>query len=104
MHNQTDEKKTVTGAMNASARATTYEHFSSRWSDMQPRDVEEAYRRGFSQGAAQAAYAVKAGATAAELEAWRKAIWPWRHGANKGVRPNIRMTEPPLPKIGGAKR
>lgn len=42
------------------------------------RELEIAYRRGFSQGAAAGAYAVAGGASASQLEDWRKRVYAWR--------------------------
>lgn len=58
-------------------------------------EVERAYRRGFAQGAAQAVYALKDGATFKEVDewVWRK-VWPWRYQLS-GYSFFARAIEPP---------
>ena len=58
--------------------------------------IEAAYRRGFSQGVAQAAYAEKAGATSAELEQFRRDVMKWRMGVSAFGERTVKQIEPPL--------
>lgn len=45
-----------------------------------PPSVEQAYRRGFVQGAAQALFAMQAGLSAEQIEKWVfKDLWKWRY-------------------------
>lgn len=43
-----------------------------------PAEVEKAYRRGFSQGAAICLYAAQAGIPLDEIEAWTMKVYGWR--------------------------
>jgi hypothetical protein len=47
-----------------------------------PAEAEKAYRRGFSQGAALAYYAIRDGATLAAVEGWIEDVMDWRHEGN----------------------
>lgn len=66
-----------------------------------PREVEAAYRRGFSQGSAFATYAVRDGATASDLEAWRLVVYEWRMALLLGSERVPFGPVPPVPTIGG---
>lgn len=65
--------------------------FPDEWAAMPPA-VEQAYRRGFSHGVAEALYALQAGLTQQNIEAWLYGpVWRWRY--QKRVRPQV----PPAP-------
>lgn len=69
-----------------------------------PCEIEEAYRRCFSQGSAFATYAVRDGATAGDPEAWRLAVYEWRIALPLGSERVPFGPVPPVPTIGGLPR
>lgn len=67
------------------------------------REVEKAYRRGFSQGAACGAYSVAEGYTAEQLEQWRKDVYQWRCKVHREAPASSVLqwaiqSPPPMPK------